>query len=456
MNISTTNPATGVELKSYPTATGSEIQTMLANAHNAYDQWRHMSLEMRLECIQLLGQLLTTNSLSLGQLITTEMGKPLTQAQAEVEKCGRLCEHYASHAAQYLQGHSIEKNGRKAFVVYQPTGVIFGIMPWNFPFWQALRCAIPTLAAGNAMIIKSAPNTTGCGLQLEQLFRQAGFPEGVYQNIIVDNAGAANVIADERITGVSLTGSARAGREVAALAGQHLKKCVLELGGSDPYLVLEDADLALAAKTIVASRMNVSGQVCIACKRVIVDASIHDALVEALLAEMKSYLMGDPAQPQVRLGPMAREDLRQILHQQVEKSVKQGAKLAVGGIIPNSEGYYYPATLLTNVKPGMVAFDEELFGPVICVISAKDTSDAIALANHSVYGLGAAIFSRDVLKAERIATEMLEVGTCYINAGVVSDPELPFGGIKQSGFGRELAREGMLEFVNIKAINIPG
>ena len=339
-----------------------------------------------------------------------------------------------------------------AKVCHNPLGIIFGIMPWNFPFWQVFRFAVPTIMAGNAAVLKHAPISTGTGNKIEELFTLAGFPSSLFQHFIVENEGASRVIEHPYVAAITLTGSERAGRSVAAQAGKNLKKSVLELGGCDPYLVLEDADLNKAAQSIVISRLNNTGQVCIAAKRVIVIHTVEKKLVELITHHMSLFNTGDPLDPKVKLGPMARKDLRNTLQLQVEKSLKQGAKLLGGGIIPEGKGFYYPPTLLTNVKPGMPAFDEELFGPVISICSAKDEQEAILLANSGEYGLGAAVFTTDLERGERIATHEIDSGACFVNAFVASDPRLPFGGIKHSGYGRELSKEGILEFVNTKTI----
>lgn len=383
-----------------------------------------------------------------------EMGKPISAGQAEIEKCAWACEHYVEQTEAYLQPKIIQTEMKKTMVCYEPMGLIFAIMPWNFPFWQVFRFAAAMLMAGNGVILKHAPITTGSGFAIVNLLLEAGFPEHLFQQLVLDNELAAKVIANEKIIGVTLTGSERAGRVVAAEAGRHLKKVVLELGGNDPYLVLEDANLDLAAQMIVKSRLNNCGQVCIAAKRIIAVEAIADRLVDKIKTEMKSYRMGDPLAEKTNLGPMARADLRQTLHEQVLKSVSLGARLVVGGEIPQGTGFYYPPTLLLDVYKGMPAFDEELFGPVIAIIRVEDEVQAIELANQSQYGLGAAVFTQDLVRGERIARHELEVGVCFVNANVTSDPRVPFGGIKHSGYGRELSREGILEFLNTKTVAI--
>lgn len=454
MKIQTINPVTEEILQSYDCLSDIEIENTVEAAHKAYLSWRHTSFRKRQGLMLQLAHILENKKNDLSLLITQEMGKPITAGKAEIDKCVWVCEHYAENAEEYLAPRFIQTEMKSAKVCYNPMGVIFGVMPWNFPFWQVFRFAVPTIMAGNAVILKHAPITTGVGNLIGQLFREAEFPPHLFQHAIVDNDGAAKIISNEHISAVTLTGSERAGSSVAAQAGKFIKKSVLELGGCDPYLVLEDADLDLAAHSIVTSRLSNSGQVCIAAKRVIAIQSIEKELTDKILYYMSLFNMGDPLDPKVNLGPLARKDLRDTLHFQVEKSLKQGAKLLGGGIIPDCKGFYYPPTLLTNVKPGMPAFDEELFGPVIAIISVENEVDAVAYANKGPYGLGAAVFTKDIQKGERIATNEIEAGVCFVNSFVASDPRLPFGGIKHSGYGRELSKEGILEFVNIKTVAI--
>ncbi|MFA5959167.1 MAG: NAD-dependent succinate-semialdehyde dehydrogenase [Tatlockia sp.] len=454
MTIKTINPATETLIKKYPLLTVAQLSARIESAHLTAEVWKTASFTQRADCMRKLAGLMRESKKELAVLMAHEMGKPVTQGQAEIEKCALVCAHYADHASQYLEPRIIQTEFKKTKVCYRPLGVIFGIMPWNFPFWQVFRFAAPTVMAGNAIIVKHAPITMGCGEKIEALFLAAGFPEHLFQHLVLDNALAATAIAHEKIAAVTLTGSGRAGASVAAVAGAYLKKTVLELGGNDPYIVLEDADLALAAECIVKSRLANCGQVCIAAKRIIAVKSIEEALVTQIKALMANYVMGNPLSEETNLGPLARKDLREVLHQQVQASCIAGAQLLLGGKIPSGTGFYYPPTLLTGVRKGMPAFDEELFGPVIALISAEDEADAIALANQSPYGLGAVVFTRDLAKGERIAQDSLDAGLCFVNAFVVSDPRVPFGGIKQSGYGRELSREGILEFVNTKTVAI--
>lgn len=454
MKIQTINPATEKVIESYECLDESMSHERVTTGDQAFRKWKLTTFTERKKLMLKLAQILKAKKEELAVLMATEMGKPITAGQAEIDKCAWVCEHYAEHAETYLAPRVIQTEMKKAKVCHLPLGVVFAIMPWNFPFWQVFRFAAPTIMAGNAAILKHAPISSGTGNKIEQLFKDAGFPEHLFQHLIVDNEVAAQIIAHPKVVAVTLTGSERAGMAVAAQAGAFLKKAVLELGGSDPYVVLEDADLDLAARCIVNSRLNNSGQVCIAAKRILVLSSIEKELTEKISQQMQLFKMGDPLDVETKLGPLARADLRDTVHKQVEKSLKQGAKLLCGGIIPEGQGFYYPPTLLTNVTPGMPAFDEELFGPVISVISTESEQEAIAYANQSQYGLGAAVFTRDLEKGERIAAYEIDVGVCFVNAMVVSDPRLPFGGIKHSGYGRELSKEGILEFVNTKTVGI--
>jgi succinate-semialdehyde dehydrogenase/glutarate-semialdehyde dehydrogenase len=383
-----------------------------------------------------------------------EMGKPLKSGIAEIEKCAWVCEYYADHAHKYLHSHLIKTEMQKSLVVYQPMGILFAIMPWNFPFWQALRFAAPNLMAGNAALLKHAPITTGCGLEIETLFLDAGFPENLFSTLVIDTDLASHVIHHLKVVGVSLTGSIQAGKTVGAQAAKALKKHVLELGGNDPYLILKDADLTLAAEAVVTSRMNNSGQVCIAAKRIIVDNSIKEAFIEKVMQTLQPYQIGDPLDENTNMGPLARQDLRDQVHHQVQETIARGAECILGGVVPGHPGFYYPPTILINVPADSPAYQEEIFGPVLSFINAENDEDAIKIANDSNYGLAGAVFTRNIEKGEQIATTRIQVGSCAVNTFVSSDPRLPFGGIKNSGYGRELGEEGIREFVNIKTVSV--
>lgn len=454
MHITTINPTTEAILQTYPVLTKEKTEQLIDCAVNAYQKWKTTDFSIRSALMNTLADQLRLRQHDYAALMAEEMGKPIRVGKAEILKSALVCEHFAQQAESYLQPREIPTPVKKTKVHYHPLGVIFAIMPWNFPFWQVFRFAAPTIMAGNAVILKHAPITTGCGAAIADLFLEAGFPEYLFQQFILDNAAAEKVIANNGIAGVTLTGSVTAGRQVGSAAGQHLKKIVLELGGNDPYVVLADADLDLAAECIVTSRLSNTGQVCIAAKRTIVVASIAEALVEKIIARCSTYALGDPMDADANFGPMARADLRDHLHQKVMESQTLGAQLRLGGKIPKRHGFYYPPTVLTGVVPGMPAFDDELFGPVIAITVAHSEQHAIDLANQSVFGLGAAVFTQDIARGERIAVEQLDVGSCFVNAFVASDPLVPFGGIKLSGYGRELSREGIHEFVNIKTVSV--
>lgn len=454
MRIQTINPANEQLLASYDCLTQDEISMQIELSHRAFEMWKNTSFQERKILMLKLAKELDIHKNELAELMAKEMGKPITAGLAEIDKCGWVCNHYAEYAESYLAPRVIDTEMKSVKVMHMPLGTVFAIMPWNFPFWQVFRFAVPTIMAGNTAILKHAPISSGTGNRIEELFIAAGYPKHVFKHMIVDNDGASEIIANEHVRAVTLTGSEQAGSHVAAQAGNHLKKVVLELGGSDPYIILEDADLEWAAECIVKSRLNNSGQVCIAAKRIIVVESVYEKLLSLILKNIASHKMGDPFDPKTTMGPLARKDLREHLHQQVLKSVKQGAKLLLGGIIPTGPGFYYPPTVLTDVTPGICAFNEELFGPVIVISKVNDELDAISTANLGKFGLGAAIFTSDLVKGEHIATYQLEAGTCFVNQLVYSDPRVPFGGVKHSGFGRELGKEGILEFVNVKTIGI--
>jgi len=446
------NPSTGEVVARYDEHSDSEIDTRLAISAKAFALWRRTSFAQRAELLRKMAALLRERQDSLAHTMAIEMGKPLAQGKAEAAKCALVCEHYAKHAERMLAPYSVDTEMTRSEVIYRPLGTIFAIMPWNFPLWQVFRAAAPNLMAGNTMILKHAPCVPQTALAMEALFLEAGFPEGAFVNVFASDAQAENIIASPIVKGVCLTGSGRAGSAVAATAGRHLKRSLLELGGSDPYIVLADADLALAAEKTVFSRMLNNGQTCISAKRFIVVKSVAEEFTQRLLTEMNKYKLGDPAEEGVTQGPMARADLCHQLQDQVDRAVAAGARVLCGGQQLDRKGNFFPATLLTNVQPDNPAFTEEFFGPVGSIITAQSTEEALALANNSSYGLGCAIFTADIELGLRLAADELSAGTCVVNDFVRSDPRLPFGGIGESGFGRELGDEGIKEFVNIKTV----
>jgi succinate-semialdehyde dehydrogenase/glutarate-semialdehyde dehydrogenase len=382
------------------------------------------------------------------------MGKPIVAARAETDKCAGACDYYAENAEKMLAVEPVKLDSGKAFVTFNPIGVVLAVMPWNFPYWQVFRFAAPALMAGNVGVLKHAANVPGCALRIEKIFRDAGLPENIFRTLMIGSRHVDAMIEHPRIAAVTLTGSEAAGRAVARKAGECLKKSVLELGGSDAYVVLEDADLEVAATACVNGRLVNTGQSCIAAKRFIVVDAVREPFEKAVVEKMRAFVQGDPREERTQLGPMAREDLRDELHVQVQKSVKKGARCLLGGEIPPGPGAFYPATVLADVKPGMPAFAEELFGPVAAIIAARDEGEAIRIANDSDFGLGGAVFTRDLARGERIAAESVEAGFVAVNDFVRSDARLPFGGVKTSGYGRELSHYGIKEFVNIKTVTV--
>lgn len=452
MALVSINPATGNVVGEYPEMSADSINTVLTNVHSASQHWRTTSFAERARHVHRAAVLLRERAGDYARLMAEEMGKPLKQGKAEAEKCAWVCDYYAEHAEQFLAREYIETDASSSFVEFRPLGTILAVMPWNFPFWQVFRFLAPALMAGNTGVLKHASNVSGCALAIEQIVRDAGFPDHVFRTLLAGSHAVQRVIESPCVQAVTLTGSTPAGQAVAATAGRMLKKTVLELGGSDPYIVLEDADLALAAETCAASRLINSGQSCIAAKRFIVVDAVREEFTERFVERMQARTVGNPLQGDVDLGPQARTDLRDELHQQVMHSVERGAQLLLGGEVPAGSGAFYPATVLANVRKGMAAYDEELFGPVAAIIPAHDEDEAIRIANDTQFGLGAAVFTRDTRRGERIAADKLEAGSCFVNALVKSDPRLPFGGIKDSGYGRELSAFGIREFVNIKTV----
>jgi succinate-semialdehyde dehydrogenase/glutarate-semialdehyde dehydrogenase len=453
MSIASINPATGQTVRTYPEMTPAATAVAIGEAHEAWNAWRSVSFAERAQPLRRTAAALRERKDELARLMATEMGKPLAQGVAEAQKCAAACDYYAENAAAILQDQPVATEAAKSFVAFEPLGVVLAVMPWNFPLWQVYRFAAPALMAGNVGLLKHASNVPGCALAIEEIFAQAGFPEGTFRTLLIGSAQVRSVIEHPLVRAVTLTGSTPAGRSVASLAGQVLKKTVLELGGSDPYVVLEDADLELAAQTCVNSRLINSGQSCIAAKRFIVVAAVAREFTARFVELMGARRVGDPFAQDADLGPLARRDLRDDLHKQVLASIERGAKLLLGGRIPSGDGAFYPPTVLAGVQPGMAAFDEEMFGPVAALIEARDEADAVRLANATRFGLGAAVFTRDLDRGERVARRF-QSGAAHVNSLVASDPRLPFGGIKDSGYGRELGTFGIKEFVNVKTVYI--
>lgn len=452
--LTSINPSNNKVLKQYDEMTTEQSSEIISLTHQTFLKWKETSFTHRAGLMKKAAEILRQNSEEYSVLMTMEMGKPLAQSRAEVEKCAWVCDYYSENAEKFLADEIIKTEASKSFITYQPLGVILAVMPWNFPFWQVFRFAAPNLMAGNAGVLKHASNVSGCALAIEDIFRKAGFPENLFRTLLINSKNVKPIIENENIKAVTLTGSVPAGKSVASLAGSRIKKTVLELGGSDPYLVLEDADLEKAALSCVNSRLINAGQSCIAAKRFIIVEKVYDEFEKYYLKFMSEKKMGDPSDEKNHLGPQASIKLRDELHNQVLRSVELGAEIILGGKIPSIDGAYYPPTILKNVKPGMPAFDEELFGPVAALIKAKDEDEAIELANNSIFGLGAAVFTKDYRRGELIAKERLNAGCCFVNDFVKSDPRLPFGGIKESGYGRELSPFGIKEFVNIKTVFI--
>ena len=454
MNINSINPVNGQVIQSYRTHKPEEINHIIKGTHLAWQKWKESSYSLRSELLLSVAKNLRIKKEELAVLMALEMGKPIHGGRAEIEKCADVCEYYAKNAEQFLKAEPIDPDASKSYVNFQPLGIVLAIMPWNFPFWQVFRFLAPALMAGNAALLKHASNVYGCAVEIEKIILESGFPENLFHTLIIPGNEVNQVIEHPLVRAVTLTGSTEAGKKVAAKAASLLKKSVLELGGSDPCLILEDADLEFAAENCVNSRIINSGQSCIAAKRFIVVKSIEKEFTELFRQKMAAKIMGDPLDSNTDIGPQARTDLRDELHQQVLKSIDMGAKCILGGEISEGAHSYYPPTILTEVKKGMPAYEEELFGPVAAIITAEDEHHAIQIANDSIFGLGAAIYTQNVGRGEEIAANHLEAGSCFVNAVVKSDPRLPFGGIKESGYGRELGLYGIREFVNIKTVYI--
>ncbi|WP_066629730.1 NAD-dependent succinate-semialdehyde dehydrogenase [Labilibacter marinus] len=455
MLLKSINPANGELIREYPESQWEEIDNVIRDVNLAYKSWKKTALHKRIDYVRQLARLLELKKEALTFLITIEMGKPILEARAEIDKCIWLCNYYCDNIDEFLKPKTIDTEASESYTSIQPIGVILAIMPWNFPFWQVFRCAIPTILAGNTMVLKHASNVPGCSIALEDLFNEADFPADIFRAVLSSNRRVERMIANKKIAAITLTGSTKAGQAVAQTAGKYIKKCVLELGGSDPYLVLDDANINEAVAACIKGRLLNTGQSCIGAKRFIISEGIYDEFEAKFVAEMRSATMGDPFNEFNQLGPLARHNIREDLLSQVNKSASQGAKILCGGDIDyDIDGFYFPATVLSEVKSGMPAYNQELFGPVASLIKVKNEQEAIQIANDTSFGLGAAVFTSDIEKGKYIAEHELEAGCCFVNDFVKSDPRLPFGGIKESGYGRELSVYGIHEFVNIKSVYI--
>lgn len=443
------NPATGKTIAEYKEYSPAEVSEKLSISKNAFAAWSAEAFSHRAQKMKKVSRILRERSREYAELITSEMGKPVKQSAAEIDKCALACDFYADNAERFLAGEEVKTDASYSGVSYQPLGAVLAVMPWNFPFWQVFRFAAPTLMAGNVGVLKHASNVPGCAIAIEEIFSLADFPKGAFTTLLIGSDAVGQVIGDARIAAVTLTGSDAAGRSVAQSAGKHLKKCVLELGGSDPFIVLSDANIETASAGAVQGRTINSGQSCIAAKRFIVAEEIITEFTEAFVSKVRALKTGDPMDENTDVGPLVREDLLEDLHEQVQRSVAAGAELLIGGRRIPREGFFYEPAVLANVRPGMPAFDEETFGPVAAVIRADSDEHAIELANQSVYGLGASVWGTDIERARSVA-EKVQAGSVFVNGIVKSDPRLPFGGIKDSGYGRELSKEGIREFMNVK------
>ncbi|WP_417235983.1 NAD-dependent succinate-semialdehyde dehydrogenase [Bizionia paragorgiae] len=448
--INTTNPFNNKSLNSYTLFTEQQVENSLELADSCFSTWKKTSVSERTSLLSVLGDLLNKNKAEFSELMTLEMGKPISQSRAEIEKCITLCDFYETNAESFLADDIIETEAEESFISYDPLGTILAVMPWNYPFWQVLRFAIPTVTAGNTVLLKHASNVTGCALAIQELFEQAGYPKGCFQTLLVDHKTIASIISNDIVKAVSLTGSEKAGKSIAEIAGKNLKKCVLELGGNNACIILDDADLDTYMDTIVNARMQNTGQSCIAAKRFIVTEGIHDTFIKRFKAKIENLRYSNPLDENTTISTLAREDLAEDLQKQVDDAISKGAQVVVGNSRNKS---YFEATLLTNATPEMDVFKEETFGPVAPVFKVKNLDEALKLAGNSKFGLGTMVFTKDI---ETVSKKVIEIndGAFFINELVKSDSRLPFGGTKASGYGRELSQEGIREFVNVKTVYI--
>ncbi|MEP2280186.1 NAD-dependent succinate-semialdehyde dehydrogenase [Maribacter sp.] len=451
----TINPTTGKEISSYAYMTDDQVEKSIQNSHKAFLKWKMKSIEERGEIIKSIGKELQNYKKELAELMTDEMGKLLSQSEHEVDLCTSICDYSAENAPEFLKNEERDlEDGGRGIITYSPMGIIYGIQPWNYPSYQVLRYTIVNLMAGNSILLKHASNVTGTAKLLKSIFDTAGLPEDLFNVMVIDHDQSNTIIKHKLIRGVTLTGSPVAGEKIGELAGAQLKKTVLELGSNDAYLVLDDADIDLAVEKSVMGRIYNNGETCIAAKRFVATEKVYNEFKEKFVKAMNALKIGDPKKKETELGPMARKDLRKKIHEQLEESVDKGAEILCGGKIPEGEGYFYPATVLGNVSPGQPAYDDELFGPVASLIKAKDNEDAMRIANDSRFGLGGGIFSKDVDEAIELAEKHFDTGMVFINSFGLANPMMPFGGVKDSGYGREHGGFGMKEFVNVKAITL--
>ena len=448
------NPYTEEVWKEYSATEPSRVESLLSALTESQRKWREVPFRERADALSKVAKHLRQNLEGYSHLITAEMGKPIVQARAEIEKCAWACDYFAENAESMLRPVEVLTDARKSYVAFQPLGLVLAIMPWNFPFWQVFRFAVPALMAGNTVLLKPAPNTPTCGLCIEEVFESTGLPFPLLRTALVEVEQIPDLIRHPCVAGVTLTGSTRAGRAVAKVAGESLKKCVLELGGSDPALILREANLVVAVDQCLKGRYVNSGQSCIATKRILVETPLYEEFVERFVEGSRQQVLGDPMDEATTIGPLARADLRENLQRQVRESVDASAEVLIGGVVPEGRGYFYPPTVLVNIAPTMPVWQEETFGPVTPIMPVSSRYEAVQKANDSGYGLGASVFTENIRLGEEIARDRLEAGVCFLNHFVFSDPRLPFGGIKESGFGRELGLYGMLEFVNIKTVYI--
>jgi len=452
MAFDSINPATGEKIASYAEMSPDAVQAILEQCATAQRAWAKTAFAERARLMRAAAQVLRANKEEYARLMVQEMGKIYAQGVAEAEKCAWVCDYYAEHAEGFLTAEEVATEAAHSFVTFKPLGVVLAVMPWNFPLWQVFRFAVPALMAGNGAVLKHAPNVFGCALLIENVFRQAGFPQNLFRSLLIGIEQTTAVIRNPLVAAVTITSSVNAGRAVAGEAGKVLKKCVLELGGSDPFIVLEDADIDKAVQVGIVGRFQNSGQSCIAAKRFIIVDAVYDEFETRFVAAVRALKMGDPMEDGVYIGPLARRDLRDTLHEQVRRSVAAGARVLVGGEPPTGPGAFYPPTVLADVRPGMPAWSEELFGPVATLIRVKDEQEAIAAANATEFGLGGAVWTQDLARGERIAADEIQSGAAFVNDMSKSDPRMPFGGIRHSGYGRELSVYGIREFVNVHAV----